>query len=279
MNISLNPGEYFTIFRGLSDHTDSTTYYVRAIVKNIRTNTTITTINLTDLGSRQFKTDWQVPADTSGNGFWIGIVTEVYTDSSYTTRATSYLDEFETYLVFDRRNPLTLGGNGGGADIDYEKIDKIVAKHANAIEIPEQKEVDLRPVFKAILEVKQLISSIKMPTFKQKETDLSLVYQGLDTIQELILAIEMPEMPELDLSPVIEKLEERSEDFKNHVTASHENIGKITSDAIGKLSSNENQTIQNIRNLVNDLPLKQKEEVKNDDKKVNKKRPFLNIED
>lgn len=220
-----------------------------------------------------------MPADTSGNGFWIGIVTEVYTDASYTTRATSYLDEFETYLVFDRRNPLTLGGNGGGADVDYKKIDKIVAKHTSAIEIPEQKEVDLSPVFKAILEVKQLIASIKMPTFEQKETDLSLVYQGLDTIQELVLAIEMPEIPKLDLSPVIEKLEERSEDFKNHVTASHENIGKITSDAIGKLSSNENETIQNIRNLVNDLPVKQKEEVKDDEKKVNKKRPFLNIED
>src|SRR5574337_612585 len=103
--MQLEPREYFTIARGLEDYTDSTTYYVRAVIRNARTDALIDTVNLTDNGNRRFTKAWQVPADPSGLGFYIIVTTTVYTDSGYTTKAENYLERFEEHLVQNRPNP------------------------------------------------------------------------------------------------------------------------------------------------------------------------------
>ena len=107
----------------LDDHTDGTTYFVRAVVRNARTSQLIATINLVkQSGVQEYKQDYQIPADTSGQGMYITIVTSVYTDSGYTTKSEDYGDEGETYLVDVRRRSW---GGGGGSDVDYKKIRKI----------------------------------------------------------------------------------------------------------------------------------------------------------
>src|SRR3990172_6365927 len=108
--MQLSPREIFSIFRVLDDHTDGVTYFVRAVVRNARTSDVIATVNLSKQGSTQeYKQDWQVPADTSGQGFYITIVTSVYTDSGYTTKSTDYGDEGATHLIDTRKKSV-----GGG---------------------------------------------------------------------------------------------------------------------------------------------------------------------
>lgn len=133
--IQLHPKETFTIVRQIEDHTDSGTYYVQAVVRNAKTDALLSTINLDDKGNRRFSKTYIVPADPSGEGVWITILTSVYTDSGYTTKSQNYADKMESYLVQARPvfNPNYPAPTG--PDIDYSRIDKIVAKHvAKALE-------------------------------------------------------------------------------------------------------------------------------------------------
>ncbi len=126
--MQINPREYFTLARGLEDHTDSSTYYVRAVIRNGKTDAVIDTVNLTDNGNRRFTAQWQAPADVSGNGTDIIVTYTVYTNSGYTTKAENYGEKFDEHLVLARITQANVGGGGalGGADIDYKKIRTII---------------------------------------------------------------------------------------------------------------------------------------------------------
>lgn len=123
--MQLHPRENFTITRQLQDPSLTSTFYVQAVIRNAKTDTILETINLTDKTGQRFTGLWKVPADASGQGFWISIITSVYTDSGYTTKSTDYGDEENTYLVQERYifNP---NYQHSGQDIDYSKIRKIV---------------------------------------------------------------------------------------------------------------------------------------------------------
>src|SRR3990167_6396837 len=99
--LQLSPGEYFAIVRQLADPNDTGTYYVRAFVRNARTDTLLDTVNLTDRTGQRFSVEWQVPSSTS-DALYIAVTTRVYTDSAYTTLSTDYSQEMEVYLVEDR---------------------------------------------------------------------------------------------------------------------------------------------------------------------------------
>lgn len=139
----LNPREIFTVVRQIEDHTDNSTYYVRAVIRNAKTDALITTINLTDQGSRRFSGPFKVPADVSGQGFWVSILTSIYTDAGYTTKSPNYGDKMDTYLVQDRLpfNPNYPVPVGGGSDIDYKRIRKIVEEVVDGLDIPKPKDV------------------------------------------------------------------------------------------------------------------------------------------
>src|SRR5688572_8979423 len=111
--MTLQPQAYFTVVRQIANHTDTNTYYVRAVVRNAYTDEIIATLDLTDKTGQRFKKDWHVPGDPSGQGFYISIVTSVYSDNGYTTKSDSYGDEENTYLVQERVLPLMRGGGGG----------------------------------------------------------------------------------------------------------------------------------------------------------------------
>lgn len=228
---SLNPREAFTIFRGISKTNDSNTYYVQAVIKDARTNTTIDTVNLTDLGNRQFSKEWTVPADPSGQGFWIVIITTVYTDSGYTTKSTVYGEQFDNYLVFDRKNPWLGGGGGnGGGDVDYKKIGKMIDEAISKIKIPSpqpQKDIDLSELIAYLSLIKSSVENIKIP--EQKETDLSPI---LSEIKNSISSIKFPEQKEPDFTPILKtlitfnnKLESISE--KSSITYTEEQLRNV----------------------------------------------------
>src|SRR5438552_2121522 len=126
--LQLNPLEDFTIARGLEDHTDSTTYYVRAVVRNAKTDDAIATVTLDDKGDgHRFTKKWQVPADQTGLGFYILVMTSVYTDSGYTTKSPNYGDKYETYLVQSRMNPVI-----DVPQIDYKGIRKMIQEELDS---------------------------------------------------------------------------------------------------------------------------------------------------
>lgn len=153
----LRPSEYFTVVRQLHDHTDTNTYFVRAVIRNARTDALISTVELTDRGDRRFSQEWQVPVDPSGLGFYISVLSTVYTDAGFTSKADNYGEEMNTYLV-DERGTGFVGVGGGGAEVDYDKVRRIIREEIEAKEDPEPAEpVDLSPVSRSI---ESLISSI-----------------------------------------------------------------------------------------------------------------------
>lgn len=205
--IQLQPSEYFTIVRQIPNHTDSSTYYVRAVIKNSLTDAIIATLNLTDLGSRRFKKAWQVPADVSGQGFYIDITTSVYTDSGYTTKSENYGDDNNSFLV-QTRAKAGLGG-GGGVDIDYKKIKKMLDTLSESIvsAFPKVKEVEITPILNAL---KSLESGLATLNDKEdKPDDLSpVVAQIKDLGASVIKEVKAQKPTTPDLSPILKKLDE-----------------------------------------------------------------------
>ncbi len=147
--LQLEPRENYTIVRKLDDPNDSDTYYVRAFIRNSKTDALLDTVDLTDKGEGRFTGNWQVVADTVGLGIYIDITTRVYTDSGYTVINEKYADRQDQYLVLARYNPVFGNGSGGGRDIDYKKVRKIVQEEIAKIppvEIPAFPKVNIPAV-------------------------------------------------------------------------------------------------------------------------------------
>lgn len=210
----LNPGEYFTVVRELADPNDSSTYYVQAKIRNARTGTLLKTLNLTDQTGQLFTGQYQVPADPSGLGFYISIVTRVYTDAAYTSLSDSYGQEASTYLVDNRfRN---LGGGGGGDSINYKKIRTIFRDELSGFEFPS---LDLDPVLSALKNWTglrdALLSILKkvntrtekiatdvegLQSLKNKEPDFSSVITAVEAIPGKV------KIPEKDDTQILEAI-------------------------------------------------------------------------
>lgn len=191
--MNLQPQGYFTIVRQIANHLDTDTNYVRAVIRNAFTDATIDTLNLTDKGSQRFKKDWLVPADPSGQGFYISIITSVYSDSGYTTKNSSYGDEENTYLVQER---VLNRHAGGGVDaytvrqIVRQELDKL--PKPDIIEFPQQKD--------PIDRTDEIIRAIEANKPKIKETDLKPIISKLDAIAQAVQEKEIT--PVTDLTPV-----------------------------------------------------------------------------
>lgn len=242
--MQLRPQEVFTIVRGLENHTDSTTYYVRAVVRNARTDATLDAVNLVDQGDgHRFAYNYTVPSDTSGAGFYISITTSVYSDSGYTAKTSNYGDSFDTFLVQERTNPNL--GNGGGIDIDYKKIQKMIAEEIKKIPLPEiempaaveMPEVNLQPLMTKIEECCRMMRDMKMP-----EMDLSPVMANLGQIKKQITEIEMPEM---DLSPVIDSIDEQKIKW--------EDVSQQMGDVLERIKPFFAKDVEDIKDLISKL--------------------------
>lgn len=277
--ISLQPREQFTIVRQLGDHTDPTTYYVRAFVRNSIDDTILKTINLTDKGGNRFKAIYEIPADISGFGFYIDITTSVYTDDTYAVKSTTYLDENETYLVFDRI--VRPGGNGGGgADVDYKKIQKMITKAENDIieAFPEMKETNLEPMMLALNEMSTAISKIKPE--KADKVNLTPVIMAITTAQKAVIeAIANKEVTDpTDLSPVMDAIESKEVDLSS-VVEPVQNLKTAIEKFIKEMNTMQASTDENAKGKLERLTSAVLPILSGNDGKVEKKKEVDTPED
>ncbi len=79
----LAPSKQVLIDYKINNPLDTGTYYVRAVIKNAVSGTTLDTLNLTDNGSKYFSKLWVTPADPSGTGLQINVTNTVLTDYGF----------------------------------------------------------------------------------------------------------------------------------------------------------------------------------------------------
>ena len=235
--MQLNPQEFFTIARGLEDHTDNTVFYVRATVRNALTDALLATVNLTNQGdNHRYSVSYQVPADPSGSGLYIIITTSVYSDSAYTTKSPLYGDKYDTYLVMQRVNP-NLGN--GGSDVDYKRIGKMIEEIVGraikaipapeSIDLPEMPKVDLSPVIEQLSYLKECTN--KMEAMMQKPADFKEILSKIDALAIQTKNLEISEehlQPLKDLqSELTGEVDERSAELKDTAEEINAILAKI----------------------------------------------------
>lgn len=235
MSLVLQPGNPFTVVRQISNHLDTDVNYVQAVIRNAYTDAIIETVKLTDKGSQRFAKNWQVPADPSGQGFYISVVTSVYTDSGYTTKNPNYGDEEHTYLIQDR---VLLRGGGG---LDAFTVRRIVKEEvANAAPT-------FDAVYGAIGALQREVNRIPKEATDRTDEVLSAVKESvpepfdpapiLEKIDGAVRAIEKlvndkQVTPETDLGPLHEQLGQSFDQLATLLAPREEEIVAKTADAI-----------------------------------------------
>lgn len=225
--LQLSPGETFPVVRVLKDHTDTNTYFTRAVVKDASTLTVLATLNLTDQGNRTFSKNYTVPfSGVNGNGRYIVIITTVYNDSGYTDKSLNYQEEAETYLVQDRWNPL-LGGAGGGGSIDesfFKRLINDVLDQREAavvkVDVPDENEPPgpvlptmqevadgLLAAFKA--ELAGVVGSIQFP--ENEPVDFSGVQLSIANVLKELNA--RPKFKETNIAEIVRAIDEMRAEF------------------------------------------------------------------
>lgn len=211
--MNILPQSTLRIVRQLSDPSDSDTYYVQAVVKNSATSAVLATVNLTDEGSQRFTGSYFTAPDASGNGYYIDVTTTVYTDSGYTTLSANYSRDTFTYHVFQEQ----MHFGGGGAEVNYDKIRKLIKEELAAqekMEIPEQRDItpEMLAVERRIKDVVLMsVQGIKMP--EQVQPDLDRVIRDVNSkvdeaINTILLAVDQKEVtPEPDFTPVLGEIQ------------------------------------------------------------------------
>lgn len=233
--MQIEPRSYFTLFRGLENHLDSSTYYVQAVIRDGLTAALLDTVQLTDNGNREFSQQWQAPADPNGTGRYITVTYSVYTDSGYTTKSENYGDKYEEHEIRHRPDDVRMPSGG---DVDYKKIQKMIDAAVAGIKFPTPEKVDLKPVLKAIKD----IPKTEIP--EQKEIDLSAVTQAFAFIRkDLSELLSRPSFEKVDLTPIIIDLQTIKEFLVN---SDDDGRKQVILDALSKESG---QVIKSIGEL------------------------------
>lgn len=184
----LSPAENFPIVRVLQDHTDVSTNYVQAVIRDATTDALLATVSLDDKGNRRFQKLWKVPWDnTFANGRWVVITTTVYTDSGYTTKNPNYGEVGDTYLVQQRWSQGIFTGAGGDG-FDAKQFRKILAEEVAKIVFPEI------PAFPQI------------PAAIDYTPQLAGLRESLNILAVQVEGIQLPEQQKLDLGPVLRSI-------------------------------------------------------------------------
>lgn len=232
----IQPQEYFVVARELADPNDTGTYYVRATIRNARTQALLGTLDLTDQGDQLFTKEWQAPADPSGLGFYIIVRTRVYTNSGYTSLSADYGQELSTYLIDDR---FRIHGGGGGGDVDYKKIRKIFREVLDAFPFPK---VNLEPIMDLLKPLKDF-QTIMISFAKTGELKLGRIFErllGHNVILKQLKDRRFPEIKETDFSPVLKAIKDKKEPTDTDLSPVMREIGflrgDVNADAVKKLT-------------------------------------------
>lgn len=195
----ISPGEPFDIYYFLRNPTDTATYYVQAVVYDVRTGEVLFTAPLTGMASNPhlFAAIAQAPADSSGIGRNILAVASVYLDAAFTSKSTDYEEQEQAFLV-----KASLGFPTGGA-IDFtgladgieERIAKTLKKALQSIEREEPAPTDLSGVFGALGAIQREINRIPKDCYD--DTELKAHVSG---VKDAVANIPQPE--KVNLGPI-----------------------------------------------------------------------------
>lgn len=256
MGVQLKPQQYFTVVRQIENHTDSSTYYVQAVIRNAYTDVILATLNLDSKGSQRFSKSWLVPADASGQGFYISIVTSVYTDSGYTTKSENYGDAEQTHLVADLPGTANFGRGGGGVSgIDSRTLRRILKEELEALK-EEEKEVEEKPEpepmvmrWDDVLEaIKGLETSLKPET--PEKVNLDPVIKGMVALSKMIEDKEVT--PETDLTQIVDSINE----LKDSVEINQQQVMDTVQTIGEELSGTLNELPAKVEEIVSSTEIK-----------------------
>jgi predicted transcriptional regulator YdeE len=275
---TLNSGEIFPIVRGIKDPYDTDTYYIRAVIKRADTDEVLETVDLVDKGDRYFVYNYTVPNDPSGVGYYISIVTSVYTDSGHTTKSENHADEFATYLVAFRPATAQMLGGGGGADISYKKIREVVLdailEALKGLPTPDKAEkVDLSVIESKMSKLDLLIGSviskidgIKIPEIEK--VDYGKIIGALGYYSEnLSNKIDGIKIPEIDYEMITEKIDELNPVLSGLSSIINEIMKEIKSKKVAESDEFKGklEVLGKIKGLLGDAPIEEKKaEIKKD---------------
>jgi hypothetical protein len=112
-------------------------------------------------------------------------------------------------------------------DFDYRKIKEIVSEITAKIEtLPQPEKVDLVPISEGLQAVIQEIRDLPRPKDPEK-MDYSPITNKLDGLMKQVKAIEIPEQQEVDLTPVIDRIEQMPDNITEVANQLETIIGRI----------------------------------------------------
>jgi hypothetical protein len=145
---------------------------------------------------------------------------------------------FDPYTQFG-----TLGG--GGSDVDYKRIKKLVEEAVSSIPQPiEPKEPDLIPISEGLQAVIQEIRDIKYP--EQKDTDLMPLIVKMEVMQRFLNNFKMPEC---DHKEVMKKLDRQDEMMEAHMRDIADHVEETLAPVRNVLSNDNEQVKDDVRKL------------------------------
>lgn len=177
----LIPGTSHVITWSKQNLLDGTTYYVQAVIRDVREDTILATINLTDQGGGRFTGVWNVVGDPSGQGREIEVQKTIYEDSGYSNVSAVYGRWLDRYTVFDLS--ARVGGGGGfGGSVDYSVIERIIERKFSGITkmLEEKYKIDLGPLTELVGEV-----GTTRKTFLEKMQELFRIKSRADQLEEV----------------------------------------------------------------------------------------------
>jgi hypothetical protein len=163
----------------------------------------------------------------------------------YKSAATAHFVQEAQVVAF---NPDTWRGplvGGGGPDIDYKRIKKLVDEAVGKLPAPvPAPETDFQPVLKAIKLVLAAVHSIDIP--ESKDVDLTPLMTELKTLEAAVRAIRIPET---DLAPILEQLSRLEELKIPEVT----NVAATAKDMLTKMQGFFLDDVEEIKTSVDAL--------------------------
>ena len=190
------PYRNYVITRQIYNERDFGQVWIKAWVRDSITDEALLDgVEMTEASDEigRFKYTYKLPADPSGNGRQLRVITVVYEDSGYSSRNPNYQIEENNIVVRDIN---LLGGGGGGSDIDYKKVREIVKEEL--AKIPPYPVLDISDIKKEVKDAKNAISGLirGLP-----ETDLSPIEDKISQLVKAISDIPAPDKPkEFDYS-------------------------------------------------------------------------------
>jgi hypothetical protein len=246
----ISPGEPFDVFYFLRNPTDSTTYYVRAVVYDVQTGEVLDTQNLiqTATNAHLFIKRFQAPPDPTGYGRNIVAIASVYTDSGYTTKSDNY-EEQESYFLIKAQAPV-LGGGG----VDYRIVRDIIQEELGKLPKPPELNVPNEPdmsfvdaLFGAIGALQREVNRIP-----KDAADLEPLRTQLDAIRTAIVNLPAPQ--KFDLSGIALGIDALSDELTtlrgelkqgnlNVIQAVTATLSKITEEIVPTLQETMDRTL------------------------------------